>query len=234
MKSFSNLGVLLAVGVTAFVATPRAFATAELILSDGNGHTATVVASSCGGTCEVASFNGSLGDWNINVTTGTSTPGESPQMDLNSIDHHSLSATASTLTIKWSDNAFTPATAGFQMNIGGTVGAHGTVTAALYGGNSDTEFDLSHQIGTTMSFSNPPTSFSGSENAYLSGLSANPYALTEVATISFGRAAGQASFDFSVDTIPEPSSVFLLGTVMLLSIGVICRKVAAGKRSSEV
>jgi hypothetical protein len=232
MKSFSNLGVLLAVGVTAFVATPRAFATAELILNDGNGHTATIVASSCGASCEVASFNGVLGDWNINVTTGTSAPGQTPEMDLNSINHHNLSATASTLTIEWSDSGFTPATPGFQLNIGGTVGAHGTVTAALYGGNSNTAFDLSNQIGTTMSFSNPPISFSGSQNAFMSGLSASPYSLTEVTTVSFGRAAGQASFDFSVDTVPEPSSVLMLGTVMLLTMGVICRKVAAGNKSA--
>jgi hypothetical protein len=175
-------------------------------------------------SCDVATFNGSLGDWNINVTTGTSTPGQAPQMDLNSIDHHNLSATASTLTIEWSDNAFTPATSGFQLNVGGTVGAHGTVTAALYGGTSDTEFDLSHQIGTTLSFTNPPISFSGTETAYLSGLSVSPYALTEVATISFGRAAGQASFDYSVDTVPEPAAVLLLGTVMLLTVSVVRRK----------
>ena len=214
----------LSIGFIASITMPLASATPELILSDGNGHTATVLATSCGASCDVATFNGSLGDWNINVTTGTSTPGQAPQMDLNSIDHHNLSATASTLTIEWSDNAFTPATSGFQLNVGGTVGAHGTVTAALYGGTSDTEFDLSHQIGTTLSFTNPPISFSGTETAYLSGLSVSPYALTEVATISFGRAAGQASFDYSVDTVPEPAAVLLLGTVMLLTVSVVRRK----------
>jgi hypothetical protein len=224
MTRFHQLAMLLPVGFIASFTMPQALATPELILNDGNGHTATVVASSCGASCEVASFNGTLGDWNINVTTGTSAPGQSPEMDLNSINHHNLSATASTLTIEWSDDAFTPATTGFELNIGGTIGAHGTVTAALYGGTSDTMFDLSNQIGTTMSFTNPPINFSGSQTAYLSGLSVSPYALTEVATVSFGRAAGQASFDYSVDTVPEPAAVLLLGTVMLLTVSVVRRK----------
>ena len=233
MTKFSKLVVSLGMGATFFGVTPNAFATAELFLSDGNGHTATISAVSCGGGCQTATFDGSLGDWNLNITTGTASPAESPVIDLNSIDHHNSSATASTLTLEWSDNGFAPAAQGFELNIGGTVGAHGTVTAALYGGTTDTEFDLSNQIGTTMSFSNPPTSFSGEEAAFLSGLSATPYALTEVATITFGEFAGQASFDFSADNdIPEPAAVLLLGTAMLVTATIIRRKKRAANQLS--
>jgi hypothetical protein len=228
MKTLSRTIWISAAAVAAFLAPPRARATAELTLSDGAGHTATVVAASCGTGCEAASFNGVLGSWNINVTTGTSTPGQSPEIDLNSINHHNASSTPSTLTIEWSDDSYTPAASGFQLNVGGTVGAHGTVTAALFGGTTDTEFDLSNQIGTTLTFTSPPVAFSGSESAYLTGLSASPYALTEVVTISFGKFAGQASLDFSVDAIPEPSAVVLMGTLLLLSGTAIRRRVRRG------
>lgn len=224
MTSFSKLRLLLLTAGIAVVTTPRASATAELFLSDGNGHTASVTAISCGGSCETATFNGALGDWNINITTGTASPTESPIIDLNSIDHHNASRVPSTLTMAWSDNGFTPAVSGFQLNVGGTVGAHGTVTAALYGGTSNTMFDLSNQIGTTMTFTNPPISFSGMQNAYLSALSASPYALTEVATITFGTFAGQASFDYSVDTIPEPAGILLLGSALLVTATVVRRR----------
>ena len=230
MTRFSKLGMFFAVGAMAFVATPRASANAELTLSDGLGHTATVIGTTCGGTCETATFNGVLGDWNINVTTGTAAPGQAPLIDLNSIDHHNASVLASTLTIEWSADSYTPAVPGFQLNVGGTVGAGGTVTSSLYGGTTNTLGDLSNQIGTTLSFSNPPIGFSGSENAYLASLSSNPYALTEIATISFGKGVGQASFDYSVDSIPEPAGVLLLGSAMLLTVSVIRRRVGAGSK----
>src|SRR5579871_4728388 len=113
MRSY-KLSLFLAVGATASLIAPLASATAELTLNDGHGHSATVTAVSCGGTCEVATFNGALGDWSINVTTGTAAPGQSPMIDLNSIDSHTASGIASTLTIEWSSDSFSPATPGFQ------------------------------------------------------------------------------------------------------------------------
>src|SRR5579863_10090421 len=113
MTRFSKLGLLLAAGAMAFVATPRASATVELIMNDGAGHTVDV-SENCGTGC--VSFNGALGNWNINITSGTSTPGEAPEIDLNSIDHRNAGALGQTLTIEVSDNVFTPAVPGFQLN----------------------------------------------------------------------------------------------------------------------
>lgn len=227
-KSIGKLG-LIAIGAMALIAVPRASASAELILSDGT-NTVTVTSANCGVGCY--SFNGAVGSWNINVTTGTTSPGQSPVMDLNSIDHFGGGTTGNTLTIEFSANGYTPPVAGFLMNIGGTVSAGGTVTAALYGGTTNTLGTLAPQIGTTLSFSNPPIAFSGTGGGYLSGLSANPYALTEVATISFaGGRSGQASFDYSVDTVPEPAGVLLLGTAILFSVSAIRRKLGHNKRA---
>jgi len=233
---FPKLGLLLAVGSMAFIAVPRASATAELILSDGiAADTVTIAATSCGGTCTTATFNGAIGSWNINVTTGTADPGSAPIMDLNSIDHHNATGTGSsgnTLTIEWTANGFPPfAPPGFAQNVGGTVGANGTVTFGLFGGNSNTLLDMSQQIGTTMSFTNPPTAFSGSESAFLASLN-NPYSLTEVATITFGTNAGQASFDYSIDTVPEPAGVLLLGSAILLTVSLVRRKMGAEAKRS--
>ena len=221
------LTLMLLIGLTGFWTIPSAFATAELKLSDGNGHTADVVASSCGVGCSTASFMGALGDWNINNPTGTAQQGGSPLIDLNSIDHHNASNGPTTLTIEWSVDGLTPSVPGFQLNIGGTVGKGGTVTAALYGGTSDTRFDLSNQIGSTLTFGGPSISFSGSESAYVPGGTNSPYALTEVATITFGSNAGQASFDYSVDIVPEPTAILLLGTVILGSVLAYRRKLTS-------
>jgi hypothetical protein len=227
MKSFSHHWFLLAVAATTFVWTPRALATAELTLSDGNGNTATVLATPCGGTCQDATFYGFLGNWSLNVTTGTAAPGQNPILDLSSIDIRNAAAAGKTLTIEWSDDAFTSLSPNFVLSIGGVLGSQGTVTAGLYGGTTDTEFDLSHQIGTTLSFVDPPGNFAGSENVLLGALSANRYALTEVATITFGAGSGEGSFSLTVNAvnaIPEPSSVFLLGSVALIALGGTIRR----------
>ncbi len=224
MKSSSNHWFLLAVAATAFVWTPRALATAELTLSDGNGNTATVLAIPCSGTCQDATFFGFLGNWSLNVTTGTADPGQNPILGLSSFNLRNAAAAGKTLTIEWSDDNFTPLNSNFALSVGGVLGAQGALTASLYGGTTDTEFDLSHQIGTTLSFATPPASFSGSENVFLGGLSTNPYALTEVVTITFGQGTGEGSFSLTVDEIPEPSSVFLLGSVALIALGAVARR----------
>lgn len=227
LKLTKKLSFLLPIAVAAFVATPRASATAELILSDGiAADTQTVTVANCGAGCY--SFNGSVGNWNINVTTGTSSPGQSPELDLNSIDHRNAASTGQTLTITFSSTGFTPVSPGFMLNVGGTIGAHGTATFSLYGGNSNTLDDQSQKVGSTLSFSNPPANFSGSETAY-PPLAVSPYSITEVATLTFGTSAGQASFDYSIDSIPEPAGVLLLGTAILGTVSLVRRKMGQKK-----
>jgi hypothetical protein len=235
MNFGKKLSLLLPIGAFLVVATPQAFATVdgELILSDGiAADTVTVTASNCGATGCVATYDGAIGNWNINVTTGTSAPGQSPEMDLNSIDHRNANKLGETLTITWSADDFTPIPTGgtgFALNVGGTVGANGTVTESLFGATSNNLLDESQQIGSTLSFSNPPIAFSGGETAYPSTAVSNPYSLSEVTTITFGGNAGQASFDSSVDAVPEPAGVLLLGSAMLFVVGAVRRKV--GKRA---
>jgi len=232
MKTQSTaIAVLAVLGLFVLLAAPPAHATATLYLNDGIGHTITVADGSAKDTClsaDCVTFNGVLGDWNINVTTGSDLDASSPFiMDLNSVNHHLSSSKASVLTIEFSDNGFVTPFPQFEGDIGGTIARGGTVTAALIGGDTNTMFSGS-AIGPTLTFSYPPTAFGGTFVGANKGYPTSPYSLTEVITITFGKAAGGASFDYSVTPIPEPASLALLGGGLLLAGIVVRRKARRG------
>jgi hypothetical protein len=235
MRDTKKTFMLVSVGALALALTPPASATVdgELTLSDGiAADTIVVSASNCGTSGCFATYDGSVGNWDINVTTGISAPGQSPVLDLNSIDNRDASTAGETLTITWSADDFTPLPSGgtgFTLSVGGTVGANGTVTESIYGASSNNLLDESQQIGSTLSFSDPPAvAFSGSTTAYPASVT-NPFSLTEVTTITFGAHAGQASFDASIDEVPEPAAAVLLGSAMLFIVMAVRKKV--GKRA---
>ena len=139
---------------------PAANATIQLRLNDGNGNTLDILDESadddCGGIINCVAYIGPLGSWTLNVTTGTSKDALSAPLliDLLSVNTHAAGVN-STLTIALSDNGFTPASNGFNFGIGGTLGPGGTLTAAAYGGSTNTKFDTSSQFGSTLTFTAP-------------------------------------------------------------------------------
>jgi hypothetical protein len=217
----NGLAIFALLALLGMFGATRAYATAELKLDDGNGNTLDILDGSANDSCATANcvtYNGALGSWNINVTTGTSKDAATPALiDLNSVNHHSA-GTSSTLTITFSDDGFTPGWPGFVFEVGGTVTAGGTVTFAAYDGVN--KFDTTKQIGSTLSFNTSP--YAGTTAG--GGPSSNPYSLTEVATITFGSAAGTASFDAGINAVPEPASVALLGGVVLFAMNSFRRK----------
>ena len=79
------------VAVPLFALTTSVYATPTLFLSDGVGDTVEISENSTLNTDSsvpgTVSWSGSLGVWNLNVSTGVSSgTGTSPSFDLNSID----------------------------------------------------------------------------------------------------------------------------------------------------
>ena len=120
MKLIKTLAAIAGAGLI-FAAAP-ASATVTLYICDGVNPCVTVADGSgmdANGAAGAVTWVGSIGVWNLNVTTGIS-ESPIPSMDLNSVDH---STAAGNLIIGVFDTGFGPAGAGpfsAQLGIGGT------------------------------------------------------------------------------------------------------------------
>ena len=145
-------------------------------------------------------------------------------MDLNGLAVSSSGA--HTVDIFLSDIGFNT-TGGFKLFFSATVPEGASATATLFGGQSNTLFDLNPAggLGVIGPFFSPGNASLGSAAA----ASVNPYSLTERIRIVFGAGGGTFSGDFNVSAVPEPTSIVLLGS-MLLGLGTaIRRKMIASK-----
>jgi hypothetical protein len=151
-------------------------------------------------------FNGSIGKWTVNVTTGVTYPAYgtkgSPKLDLNSVNVSSNGAATLFLGVSALDYTLAPGGAIFQ--IGGTT--NGFVSAEAFSG-VDAYFDPSSSLGGPMTFSFG--AFSGSVNGAVPS-SPNPYSLTILAEIDHGSAGGSSSFNANL-AVPEPTTLLFLG-----------------------
>ena len=106
-----------------------------------------------GDVCAAANcvtFSGSVGNYSINMSTGIKQP-FNPFLDLNSVNL-AVTSGAGLLTIATSANNYTVGAPQFALQVGGTSSLGGVTTFSAYGGNSNTFFDTSHQIGSTLTF----------------------------------------------------------------------------------
>lgn len=233
---------VLALALAVFVVPPAQAAVApELTLTSSGGETVTIDDAGVvtfGGTANCialitcstngvifsagkVTWDGVLGQFNVNTSTGIS-KGKTvfpTLMDLNSINAASVGA--GTLTILWSDINWTSALtgSGFTLLAGGTT-ANGTSDFSAYLSGTNTLLAQTTLIGDTGLMG--PGAFSKTVNG-LVGPPAGNFSMTEKLVWSF-TAAGSDSGDFSLNGVPEPASVTLLGGVLFATVAAIRRR----------
>jgi len=160
-------------------------------------------------------YLGPVGVFNINVTTGFTTPligtPELPMLNLNSFGVSS-SGSGGTLTIMFTETGFGPIAAPvFETRVGGT--NRGTVSFNTYVNNTNTAFGTETLIGSFGT--NNAGAFSGSTSSIFSP--SDPFSMTAVATINHGSGNKASSFGLNINVVPEPisSALFIIGGAIL-------------------
>jgi hypothetical protein len=160
-------------------------------------------------------FNGSLGIFILNVSTGLTKPlagsASAPSIDLNSVN---FATGAGTLTMTFSETGFTAFPGILTGDVGGTIGPGGSLTNIV--------MQNALNLVTNGPFS--PGAFSGSGSAAL--IDGAPYSLTQTAILTFGPGGGMTSFNAAgtvVGSVPDGGM-----TLTMLGIGLVA--VAAAGR----
>lgn len=193
--------------VTASFSSP-VHAVLTLSLDDGGGPTIVVDDDADG----MVIFNGALTTFNSNVSTGFSKPilvGGPTLIDLNSVN---VSGGTGTLVIELSDTGFTNATDFLVSGIGGTT--NGAITyETFFDSNNGNPFDGEQLALKT--FNDSPFNGGSLFSAGLDGTS--PYSLGIRVTIEHTGGPGKISSFNSEIKIPEPGSLGLLGTGLIVA-----------------
>jgi hypothetical protein len=168
-------------------------------------------------------FNGAVGGFIVNVTTGISkpmlpaTPGK---MDLNSID---VSGAAGILEVRLTDTDFPILVApGMSVATGGTTDGTVSLTAIFDPGNN-----LFGAGGSTTTISLGPfgPGAFAAQTAQPLGTIGAPFSLTEIAKITHTSAALVTSFDAELNMVPEPGSVAAMAGIVLSGfVGYVWRR----------
>ena len=188
-----------------------------IIVDDVDGGVGTATAKGASNAADSSAgdgfitFNGAVGAFSVNVTTGISKPiigsASVARIDLNSVN---VSGAAGDLEIMLTDTDFTLAgtQAILSNEIGGTTDGTVTTTHSLDAAN--VEFGSSAQLGPQQ-FGPGAFAYTTSTGALLAG----PFSLSNNVLIQHTDAGQITSFDSLTQAVPVPGTILLMGLGLL-------------------
>ena len=157
----------------------------------------------------VVTFYGSVGAWNINVSTGVGSAILGPgRLDLHSVNTSSI-GTDTTLSILFTQTGMETIFPGWELLFGGTSTNLSSVVYQAWADDGDAAFGMGTLIGTVGPFANSPFSGTASGTVSLTG----EYSLTQRLELT-GIAGMVNSFGGDAElrpVVPESVPIWLLG-----------------------
>jgi hypothetical protein len=231
IKRFFITAIVVLAMISLIAPVTYAIPTATLMITDpgvGGGSVTILDNSPQDGSAVqgIVSYNGAVGNWHASITTGITKPsvGDPVQayMDIVSADITLNTTGTHTLDIEFSELDFGPSSGSFVATIGGTLSSSAAATL-----DYDTYYDGGNGLFaktnplTSLGTFGPGGGFTGTTSASV-GPIPNPYSITQVVTLTH-TGDGNSSFDAEIRSVPEPSIIFLLGS-LLIGLGLLDRK----------
>jgi len=218
--------LLKSLAVTAAVMGLAATSQATPTLRLTSGLTVVTVADGSGSdgstTAGIVVYNGAVGDWTINITTGVTKPANgtaaTPFISLTTVSTTQNTVTApADLKIEFSETGFGPTKGHFMLHVGGTL--QGSVSQQFYADTGNTLFGTGTLLHDFGSFSDP--SYNADSTA--SGLPGT-YSITEVMTLSHGTGDKTSSPSMTLTTVPDGGTTLMLLGSAVTTLGLLRRR----------
>ncbi len=219
MRKILFSGIAAIAFATALPMAAQADPLVQFGLSSGATTQSVQYAENAVATGTVQSYSGNFGVANGSVVISSNGNPTNPQFDMNVTD---ISSQAGQVTLFLTETGLTnlngvELSSRLTNNPALTPQATG-LTYSLYADASDQAFGLSALLGST------PLAGSATSAAFTSMFnSATPFSVTEVLTIDSGVSGIYASLDGATN-VPEPGSLALLGTGLLMLGGLIRKR----------